>query len=394
MVLAMLVAPISSLYSQNENTPLTNESAISWSHREYDRTLPKFDSLTMVRDRFYFLGGVVFSNRGIKSSIESLGYRFGGGYNLTPVHSVEMGLNLFPNSTGEWGYSTSSSKVSVDLGYAFSLTNFGSRSTYNSSHYDFQFLAGATIRGGDYPVDLYTGVRASYLIFRNLNAFVEGRVVANMVGDNSLVANNRLTASISAGVSFTLHSPDFYIHEVATPLAVKTNLMYDLIGALNLGLEVPIRRRWSIAVDALFPWYGSRGSHTYYRVHNMSIEGRYWLGSSFERMYRKQLTGWFVGLNAGGGQYDLMFDPDKGAQGTFIQASATGGFAHEIRQNLRLEYSVGVGAVMTNYYKYAWDGFAYQLKTPRSLKYRSTFVIPTKLSVAMVWMLDFNPNKK
>ncbi len=392
-IVVMLLSTAPLAFSQNEGTPTTDVSAISWSHREYDRSLPKFDSLTTYKDRLYFMGGVAFSNRGFKNMKEALGVKFGAGYNLTPIHSVEIGMNIFPNANDEWGYSTSAKKISVDLGYAFSLTNFGSRTTYNESHYDFQYLLGTTLRGGDYPVDIYTGVRASYLVFRNLNVFLDGRVNANLVGENTFT-NNRLTASISAGVSFTLHSPEFYIHEVATPLAIKTNMLYDIFGAVNFGLEVPIKRRWSVAIDAIFPWFSVKNKHIYYRLHNMTLEGRYWLGSEFERKYRKQLTGWFVGVNAGGGQYDLMFDPDKGAQGTYIQTSVTGGFAHEIKKDLRLEYSVGFGAVMSNYYKYAWDGFAYQLKTPRSLKYRSTFVLPTKLSVAMVWMLDFNPNKK
>ena len=45
-----------------------------------------------------------------------------------------------------------------------------------------------------------------------------------------------------------------------TIIALKTNLLYDLITALNFEIEIPIGNKFSIAVEDVFPWW-SWGPH-------------------------------------------------------------------------------------------------------------------------------------
>ena len=40
-----------------------------------------------------------------------------------------------------------------------------------------------------------------------------------------------------------------------TYLAVKTNLLYDAVSALNFEVEVPVAGRWSVMVEDVFPWW-------------------------------------------------------------------------------------------------------------------------------------------
>lgn len=77
-------------------------------------------------------------------------------------------------------------------------------------------------------------------------------------------------------------------------------------------------------------------------------ELRYWWG---ERTGRSQMTGWFTGLYAGGGYYDVEWKT-KGYQGEFVSAGITGGFAHSISKNWRMEYSLGLGYLGSKYREY------------------------------------------
>ena len=63
------------------------------------------------------------------------------------------------------------------------------------------------------------------------------------------------------------------------------------------------------------------------------------------------MTGWFTGLYAGGGYYDVEWKT-KGYQGEFVSAGITGGFAHSISKNWRMEYSLGLGYLGSKYREY------------------------------------------
>ena len=57
--------------------------------------------------------------------------------------------------------------------------------------------------------------------------------------------------------------------------ALKTNLLYDAVTALNFEVEVPLGRRFSIAFEDLFPWWHG-GNKWAFQVWQMGVEGRYW----------------------------------------------------------------------------------------------------------------------
>ena len=66
------------------------------------------------------------------------------------------------------------------------------------------------------------------------------------------------------------------------------------------------------------------------------------------------MTGWFAGRYVGGGLYDFEYKA-KGYQGEFfIAGGLSGGYAHTINKSgtLRMEYSLGIGYMQTDYRKY------------------------------------------
>lgn len=176
-------------------------------------------------------------------------------------------------------------------------------------------------------------------------------------------------------------------------LAAKSNLLFDAATIVNLSVEAPLGDRYSISADAYFPWWKNESCDITIQLMAATLEGRYWFG---HRDTCPRLTGWFGGLYAGGGYYDFQLGGD-GVQGElFIVGGLSAGYAHTISKHLRLEYSVGLGYLMTDYRKYttaqsAEHGKIKVREYPWEDK-RLSGILPSKLSVSLVWI--FNRRKE
>lgn len=167
--------------------------------------------------------------------------------------------------------------------------------------------------------------------------------------------------------------------------ALKTNLLYDIGSALNLELEIPIGRRWSVAGEWIFPWWLWEKKQYALEILNGNVEGRYWWG---DRTRFEPLTGWFTGVYVGGGYYDVEWKT-KGYQGEFVSAGLTGGFAHRISKNWRMEYSLGVGYLASKYREYTPENICGddQWHLIRRKSGHVNWVGPTRVKVSLVWMI-------
>ena len=133
--------------------------------------------------------------------------------------------------------------------------------------------------------------------------------------------------------------------------AVKTNLLFDAVTAVNFELELPIEDRISLAAEYIFPWWLLNDKQYCLQLIAGNLELRYWTG---DRTNRPKMTGVFGGLFFGGGYYDLEFG-DKGYQGEIkIMMGLSGGYAHEVSRDgkWRMEYSLGLGFMSTDYREY------------------------------------------
>ncbi len=179
---------------------------------------------------------------------------------------------------------------------------------------------------------------------------------------------------------------------VTTPLlAIKTNLLFDVATMANVELELPIGNRWSVAGEWIFPWWVTSDNAYALQLLSGQIEGRYWLG---DRETKSQLTGWFAGLYAGGGLYDLQWQ-NNGYQGEFyIAAGLSAGYAHTINKSgsLRMEYSLGVGYLNTEYRYYEGKQDNEYLVWQHDGKY--TWIGPTKAKVSLVWIINKRGGKR
>ena len=92
-------------------------------------------------------------------------------------------------------------------------------------------------------------------------------------------------------------------------LAVKTNLLYDLATALNIGVEFyPHNSRWSIHADYTCPWWSNRKNHLFFQAINGSLEGR--------RYFKKEgHVGHYLSVYGHANLYDIGFNEELGWQG-------------------------------------------------------------------------------
>ncbi len=189
--------------------------------------------------------------------------------------------------------------------------------------------------------------------------------------------------------------PEPEIEYITKPLfAIKTNLLFDAVTALNVEVEVPIGDRWSVAGEWIFPWWesnwGESSNRNCFQMLNGNIEGKYWFG---DRTNRPVMTGWSLGLYAGGGYYDFEYHKE-GYQGEFfLAAGLSAGYAHTINKkgNLRMEYNLGVGYLQTNYryYEEYWGGGVDEAwQTIRQYNGKYSWLGPTRARISFVWLLN------
>lgn len=174
-------------------------------------------------------------------------------------------------------------------------------------------------------------------------------------------------------------------HQTDPPrFALKTNLLYWAALAINAEAELYFKDRWSLNLDWQYAWWSNRSKHKYYRIAAISPELRYWFASN------EPFRGHFGGFYLGTGLYEFMAKPSHGIQGEFfIAGGLTYGYMFRLGRRLRMELSLGVGYLMTEYRQYHWDRGCYVYEKTQ----RYSYFGPTKAKVSLVWPLNWFKRK-
>lgn len=136
-----------------------------------------------------------------------------------------------------------------------------------------------------------------------------------------------------------------------TILALKTNLLYDLVSWVNFSIEVPVYKdKWSVLYYHQFPWWrwGKSDNEFCMRFLSIGAEARYWFKpmprpTLGKRVKRDKLMGHFVGLYAESGKWDFERKRDVCYQGEHWSAGLSYGYAMPIGRRLNMEFSLSVG---------------------------------------------------
>lgn len=130
--------------------------------------------------------------------------------------------------------------------------------------------------------------------------------------------------------------------------ALKTNLLYDVVTALNFEVEVPLGRRFSIAFEDLFPWWHG-GNKWAFQVWQMGVEGRYWFKKGKQP---NLLRGHFAGLYLMSAKFDLQYRREFNYQGEYWSTGLTYGYSMPLGKYFNLEFSVSAGYASIAYRHY------------------------------------------
>ena len=133
---------------------------------------------------------------------------------------------------------------------------------------------------------------------------------------------------------------------------MRTNLLMLGVGTPNLQLEWSLghKDKWSLNLEGAWSWWTF--SHNAYANEFIygSIELRRWLG---RRWRRHTLSGWHVGLAAGGGYGDVEWK-SKGYQGEMISGFLNIGYQARFgrRKQWAFDAGIGLGYVYAPYRRY------------------------------------------
>ena len=174
-------------------------------------------------------------------------------------------------------------------------------------------------------------------------------------------------------------------------LALKTNLLYDAVTALNFEVEVPIGNHWSLMVEDVFPWWEKNNKYCF-QLWTMGMEGRYWFSNN--KHYSQKLSGHFMGAYTMSGKYDLQWKRDLSYQGEFWSAGATYGYAFPLGKRFKLELSASLGFMSIAYRHYIPSNDYEMLFKDLEKQGRISYFGPTKLKASLVLPLYLSYQKK
>lgn len=172
-------------------------------------------------------------------------------------------------------------------------------------------------------------------------------------------------------------------YEDRTIVALKTNLLYDAITALNAEIEVPIGRHFSIMVEDVFPWWtwGPNGKKYAFQMWEIGAEPRWWFVRTPER---DRLSGHFLGVYMMSAKYDFQNDFDLCYQGEYWSAGISYGYSLPVGKHCNMEFSLSLGYVNADYRHYSPDPAYEHLYRDKYRVGVLSYYGPTKLKVSFV----------
>ena len=180
-------------------------------------------------------------------------------------------------------------------------------------------------------------------------------------------------------------------------MAVKTNMIHDIMALPNIGVEFYLGKNLSVGADWLYGWWSRNSRHRYWRAYGGDIYARWWFGKAAGI---KPLTGHHVGIYAQMFTYDFEWGKrgqmggkpggdlwDKANYGAGIEY----GYSLPVARRLNIDFSAGIGYVGGSYHEYLPIDGCYVWQSTK----RRNYFGPTRLEVSLVWLIGCkNTNRK
>lgn len=161
-------------------------------------------------------------------------------------------------------------------------------------------------------------------------------------------------------------------------VALRSNMLYDVVVAPNIGVEVGLAPKWSVALSGTYGWMDVSPLYDNIRVVVGDAEVRYWL--SDDAMHR----GLHVGAYGAIYRYDFLFN-GKGEQAKANWGGGLSlGYVLNIDRHFSIDFSVGVGYVGGKFksYEVSNDELRHNVWTADKIRH---YIGPTKAEASLVW---------
>lgn len=156
-------------------------------------------------------------------------------------------------------------------------------------------------------------------------------------------------------------------------IGIHTNILYWGAMTPNLGVEIPLARKWSVDVTGMFArWDFKHGKK--YRVGGIQPEIRWWCCQAMTRHY--------VGAHFQYGVFNIGEEMYR-REGDLIGGGFSYGYVWEVSYHWNIDFSVGVGYNRIEYDKYGQA--CGELLEKRERNYWG----PTKLGVTFTYKIPY-----
>ncbi len=183
--------------------------------------------------------------------------------------------------------------------------------------------------------------------------------------------------------------------------ALKSNLLYDAVTALNFAAEFPVGKRFSVQYEHIFPWWtaGPNGNKYSMQVLSVGGEARWWFSKRERKenveipeiaVRRDLLLGHYLGLYADAGKFDVQAGRKFGCYQTYFKSAGLSyGYSLPVGKRVNFEFSLSVGYALIDYQHYIpSDDWSVLLRDNDKAGTKHYFG-PTKATVSLVVPIVF-----
>jgi len=169
-------------------------------------------------------------------------------------------------------------------------------------------------------------------------------------------------------------------------LAIKTNALYDVVSAVNIGVEIPMSCGYSLELSGAFPdWVDKRNNRFCFQLE--MVEGqlkKYWQSESID--------GWFSGVYTQYGKGCVQLSPQKGYRiNRYCSAGLCLGYVFRIKERLAIECGAGIGYCNMQYDYYRIEEYNNAQLLASQSNWRDIYSIwpfPTKIMVSINYVIQ------
>ncbi|GHT29101.1 hypothetical protein AGMMS49574_04850 [Bacteroidia bacterium] len=171
-------------------------------------------------------------------------------------------------------------------------------------------------------------------------------------------------------------------------IAVKSNVLYDATGTINVGGEYAINKKMSANLSVNYNGWALKEPQMWKHI-MVQPEFRYWLRETYNEHY--------AGLHLIYSTFDIermslpLFGFDRKhlyRDGTAYGAGVSYGYQLYLTPRLNLEFSLGVGFMNLKYKKYVWTEYPPKDATIKIPVLTRNYIGPTQVGISVVYIIN------